>query len=123
MALRIFQHIARLRGLYANLFPNQSVTFITKKTSLAGHCKMTSTCLHAVRTISSSIVDEVPEFGEAIANAHLMAASPELLEACICALADLEGIMPEHEPSGDRKHPAWETIRELQNAINKAKGE
>ena len=25
------------------------------------------------------------------------------------ALADLEGIMPEFEPSGDREHPAWET--------------
>jgi hypothetical protein len=30
-----------------------------------------------------------------------------------CALADLEGIMPEFEPSGDREHPAWKTIKQL----------
>jgi hypothetical protein len=33
------------------------------------------------------------------------------------ALADLEGIMPEFEPSGDRTHPAWETIERLKAAI------
>jgi len=35
-------------------------------------------------------------------------------------LADLEGIMPEFEPSGDREHPGWTTIEELKAAINKA---
>ena len=37
-----------------------------------------------------------------------------LLQLAQRALADLEGIMPEFEPSGDRQHPAWQTIRELQ---------
>jgi hypothetical protein len=38
----------------------------------------------------------------------------DLLQLAQRALADLEGIMPEFEPSGDRQHPAWQTIRELQ---------
>ena len=45
----------------------------------------------------------------------------DLLEAATNALADLEGIMPEHEPSGDRQHPAWVTIKELRQAINKTR--
>jgi hypothetical protein len=43
-----------------------------------------------------------------------------LLLAAKCALADLEGIMPEHEPSGDRTHPAWKTIEDLKNAIRQS---
>jgi len=31
------------------------------------------------------------------------------------ALADLEGVMPEFEPSGDRTHPGWKTIEELRD--------
>lgn len=57
---------------------------------------------------------------ETAANASLFAAAPDLLAAVNCALADLLGIMPEFETSGDRNHPAWLTIRELQNAITKA---
>jgi hypothetical protein len=53
---------------------------------------------------------------------QLMKASPRLLQAAECALADLEGIMPEIEPSGDRTHPGWETIKELQAAIADGKG-
>ena len=30
-----------------------------------------------------------------------------------CAEADLQGILPEFEPSGDRKHPAWKTLAEI----------
>lgn len=33
-----------------------------------------------------------------------------------CAIADLEGILPEIEPSGDRNHPAWKTLDELKAA-------
>lgn len=51
------------------------------------------------------------------ANALLIAKAPDLLFAAKCALADLEGIMPEFEPSGDREHPAWETINLLKKAI------
>ena len=32
---------------------------------------------------------------------------------CKCALADLEGIMPEFDPDGEKNHPAWKTIEEL----------
>ena len=56
------------------------------------------------------------------ANARLIAASPDLLQAAREALADLEGILPEFEPSGDRKHPAWQTIEDLKAAILKAEG-
>lgn len=52
--------------------------------------------------------------------AKLFAAAPELLSALKCALADLTGIMPEFEPSGERTHPAWETISEARSAIAKA---
>lgn len=34
------------------------------------------------------------------------------------ALADLEGIMPEFEPSGERTHSGWKTITELKNFLN-----
>ena len=44
----------------------------------------------------------------------------DLYWAARCALADLEGIMPEFEPSGDREHSGWKTIEELKNAIAKA---
>jgi hypothetical protein len=53
------------------------------------------------------------------ANARLIYAAPELLNACRCALADLEGIVD--ELPGD--HPAYLTIQELRAAITKATGE
>lgn len=37
--------------------------------------------------------------------------------AARCALADLEGIMPEFEPSGDRLHSGWKTIEDLRSAL------
>ena len=40
-----------------------------------------------------------------------------IFQAAKNALADLEGIMPEFEPSGDRNHPAWRTINELKTEI------
>jgi hypothetical protein len=54
---------------------------------------------------------------ESESTARLLAKAPDLLFAAKCALADLEGIMPEFEPSGDREHPAWETIKLLKKAI------
>lgn len=53
----------------------------------------------------------------ALANARLIAAAPELLDACRCALADLEGL----ELDGD-DCPAALTIKELRAAIAKATG-
>jgi len=50
----------------------------------------------------------------------LIKAAPELLHELRCALADLEGIMPEFEPSGERTHPAWTTITQSRAAIEAA---
>jgi len=55
--------------------------------------------------------------------ALLFKAAPDMLAALRCALADLEGIMPEFETSGDRQHPAWQTITEIREAIAKATGQ
>lgn len=57
---------------------------------------------------------------EALANATIIAAAPRMLQACKNSLADLEGIMPEFEPGGDRSHPAWKTIDELKKIIEAA---
>ena len=57
---------------------------------------------------------------EADRQAKLIAAAPELLFAARCALADLEGVMPEFEVSGDREHSGWQTIKELKAVIKKA---
>lgn len=66
------------------------------------------------------VYETTDNFEEWTANARLIAAAPDLLQAARCALADLEGIMPDFEPSGDREHPAWKTIEELKAAISKA---
>lgn len=50
-----------------------------------------------------------------------MSQNDNLLLAARCALADLEGIMPDFEPSGDREHPAWETIKLLRSAVHRKK--
>jgi hypothetical protein len=42
----------------------------------------------------------------------------KLKQAAKAALADLEGIMPEFDPSGDREHPAWQTIHDLKVALS-----
>lgn len=55
--------------------------------------------------------------------AVLFANAAEMFSTCKKALADLEGIMPEFEPSGDRKHPAWKTIRELNDIVNEIQPE
>ena len=67
---------------------------------------------------------DTPE--EAQANAHLIAAAPDLLQACLCALADLEGLREEgvfywdDENDEEEKPPQIETIEELEKAIAKA---
>jgi len=45
----------------------------------------------------------------------------ELVATLKCALADLEGVMPEVEPSGDREHSGWKTIEDIKNILNKLK--
>lgn len=44
-------------------------------------------------------------------------AKAALRAAARCAVADLEGIMPEFEPSGDRTDSAWQTLGELKAAL------
>ena len=44
----------------------------------------------------------------------------DLRTAAKYALADLEGFMPELEPSGDRQHPGWKTIEDLRQALKPA---
>lgn len=51
---------------------------------------------------------------------NLLSAAPAMLEALQCALADLEGILPEFDP--EQEHPAWETLAEIRAAIAKAEG-
>lgn len=72
------------------------------------------------RKVRGHIRRNTPATKEDWANARLMAAAPDLLQAARCALADLEGVMSEYEPSGDRQHPGWKTIEELNAAISKA---
>ena len=55
-------------------------------------------------------------------NSQLMAAAPDLLEACRCALADLEGFAQLLDIV-DMDHPAILTIGELKAAIKKAGAE
>ena len=52
---------------------------------------------------------------ECDANIRLIAAAPDLLDACRCALADMEGLEVDGEDS-----PAFLTIQELKAAIAKA---
>jgi|GEM_PF-1819823 len=49
-----------------------------------------------------------------------MAAQTALLAAARCADADLQGIMPEFEPSGDKEDEGWRTLRDLGRAIRDA---
>ena len=58
---------------------------------------------------------------EDAANARLIASAPDLLEACLCALADLEGLLETDCFSTD--DPANLTIQELRAAIAKATGD
>jgi hypothetical protein len=73
-----------------------------------------------IKPFVASVEDDHND-SETAANARLIAASPVLLDACRCALADLEGILPEYDP--EREHPAWETLAEVRAAITKATGE
>ena len=74
------------------------------------------TALYPICQINNGWNDE-----EDAANACLIASAPELLDVCRCALADLEGVLPEYDP--EREHPAWETLQELRAAIVKATGD
>ena len=57
------------------------------------------------------------------ADRTLFEAAPELLVVLRYALADLQDVMPEFEPSGDRTHPGWQTIEDIKVALAKAKGQ
>ena len=60
------------------------------------------------------------------ANANLIAAAPNLYQAVLCALADLEGLRNEgffDYDEGDPEPPQIKTIEELQEAIAIVKNE
>ena len=57
------------------------------------------------------------------ADRDIFEASPDLLAVLSYALADLEDVMPEFEPSGDRTHSGWQTIEDIKVALAKAKGQ
>ena len=69
------------------------------------------------------VLEDTEKFGQWTRTARLFATSPALFQLCKEALADLEGIMPEYEPSGDREHPAWETIERLRAVISRVEDE
>jgi len=50
-------------------------------------------------------------------NALKFSTHGELVHLLNCAIADLEGILPEYDPSGDKQHPAWKTLDELKNMV------
>ena len=68
--------------------------------------------LETIQTALEAYVQDCPSEAKPIDKAW-----DKITLALRCALADLEGIMPEFEPSGDREHPAWETIKLLKKAI------
>ena len=45
-----------------------------------------------------------------------------LLHALNRCLADLEGVLPQHDPGEDRKHPGWLSMFEAREAIALAEG-
>ena len=72
------------------------------------------------KVIATTHASSFGENAEPEANARLIAAAPDLLAALSCCLADLEGVMPEFDPSGDREHSGWTSIDQAREAIEKA---
>jgi hypothetical protein len=64
--------------------------------------------IETIQTALEAYVQDCPSEAKSIDKAW-----DKVTLALLCALADLQGILPEFEPSGDRKHPAWETIKLL----------
>jgi hypothetical protein len=53
---------------------------------------------------------------------RLKGENSRLLLALKCCLADLEGVLPQHEPGEDRKHPGWLSMFEAREAVALADG-
>jgi hypothetical protein len=68
--------------------------------------------LEIIQTALEAYVQDCPSEAKSIDKAW-----GEVTLALRCAIADLEGIMPEFEPSGDREHPAWKTIKQLKKLL------
>jgi len=78
--------------------------------------------IYVAEVISSDEYDRyVLETETRLANARLIAAVPEMLAACRCALAELEGSYS-REDWDDDNNPMALTIQELIAAIAKATG-
>lgn len=65
------------------------------------------------------------DWNEGMANARLIAAAPELLDACIAGLGAFVGVIQsEFQTTSDpRPEDAWPVVAQLRAAIAKAKGE
>jgi len=64
--------------------------------------------------LPENIFEILEQYSGILEQPHLLS---RMVLSCKNALADLQGIMPEYEPSGERLHPAWETIKELENIL------
>ncbi len=42
----------------------------------------------------------------------------QIVSVMRCAIADLEGMLPEADPSGNREHSGWKTLDELNEWVN-----
>ena len=73
-----------------------------------------------IKPFVASVEDDHND-AETVANARLISSAPDLLNACLCALADLEGLLETDCFSTD--DPAYLTIQELRAAITKATGD
>ena len=71
------------------------------------------TCIHGEHCEQCNAIRESMEQNLQQLAAIIRRHAAPLHNAARCAMADLEGIMPEFEPSGDRQHPAWKTLKEL----------
>ncbi len=52
---------------------------------------------------------------------RMLASLPQLRLAAKCALADLEGLMPDVDASGQRQHAGWITVKQLKAALKGVK--
>jgi hypothetical protein len=46
----------------------------------------------------------------------------QIVSVMRCAIADLEGMLPEIDPSGDREHSGWKTLDELNEMVKILEG-
>ncbi len=106
-----FQELAWFVGLVRDFFTNDS----------SGHAiYLRAQAVAALGRAGLETMEEVRWPDRVPLNREIFESTPDLVNACKCALADLEGIMPEFEASGDRMHPGWVTVKKLRMVLRKA---